>query len=146
MNAVTYKEVFPLAMSNQVWYGPSISSGDREFGVPGAYPLNAAGWRVDDDGNKFIQVKGIRWFTNIEHGRRHEPLPLMTMADNLKFNKKVKNKEITYKEYSNYSAIEVPFTDAIPSDFEEVMGVPISFLDKYSPEQFEIVEITESRQ
>lgn len=143
MNAVTYKEVFPLIQSNRVWYGPSISSGDREFGVPDEYPLNAAGYRIDEQGNKFIQVKGVRWFTNIEHGRRHEPLPLMTMEDNRKFNKKIKKSDVAYLEYSNYAAIEVPYTNAIPSDYDKVMGVPISFLDKYSPEQFEILGITD---
>jgi len=137
MNAVTYKEVFPLIMGNKVWYGPTISSGDREFGVPDHYPLDAAGWRVDDDGKKYIRVKGVRWFTNIEHGRRHEPLQLMTMADNIKFNKKLKGQP--YRRYDNYDAIEVPFTDAIPSDYDGPMGVPISFLDRYNPDQFEIL-------
>jgi len=143
MNAVTYKEVFPLIQSNQVWYGPSISSGDREFGVPDSYPLNAAGFRVDDQGNKFIKVKGVRWFTNIEHGRRYEPLSLMTMKDNLKFNKQIQKCDESYKQYSNYAAIEVPYTNGIPSDHEGVMGVPISFLDKYCPEQFDILGITD---
>ena len=139
MYALTYKEVFPLVQGNQVWYGPSISSGDREFGVPDAYPLKAAGCRIDEHGKKFIQVKGVRWFTNIEHGRRHDPLPLMTMEDNRRFNKKLKKTDIAYKQYSNYDAIEVPYTNAIPSDYSGLMGVPISFLDKYSPEQFEIL-------
>lgn len=140
MNAVTYKEVFPLIKENKLWFGPSISSGDREFQVPDSYPINAAGWRVDDGGRKFLRIKGVRWFTNLDHGRRHQPLPLMTMSDNLKFSKhkELKGKE-SYDRYDNYDAIEVPFTDAIPSDFEGVMGVPISFLDKYSPDQFEIV-------
>lgn len=142
MNAMTYREVFPLVMANQLWYGPSISSGDREFGVPDSYPLKAAGHRTDEDGNKFIQVKGVRWFTNLEHGRRHEPLPLMTMADNRKFNKRIQANELAYKEYDNYAAIEIPYTSAIPGDFKEVMGVPITFLDKYCPEQFEIVGTT----
>ena len=144
MNAITYKETFPLIMNNQMWMGSTIHSGDREFQVPEEYPLNAAGWRVDEKGRKFIRVKGVRWFTNVDHGRRHEPLPLMTMADNLRFSKhkEIRGKE-TYNKYDNYDAIEVPFTDAIPSDYEGVMGVPISWLDKYCPEQFEIVGITE---
>ena len=113
MNAVTYKETF-------------------------------AGWRIDENGRKFIRVKGVRWFTNIDHGRRHEPLPLMTMADNLRFSrhKEIKGKA-SYDHYDNYDAIEVPFTDAIPSDYNGVMGVPISFLDKYCPEQFEILGQTQ---
>ena len=140
MNAITYKEVFPLIMSNKLWFGPSIRSGDREFQVPKDYPVTAAGWRIDENGNKFLRIKGVRWFTNLDHGRRHQPLPLMTMSENLKYSKhkqiKGKNK---YDKYDNYDAIEVPFTDAIPSDYEGVMGVPISFLDKYNPDQFEII-------
>ena len=138
-----------MIMENRIWLGQSISSGDREFGVPDEYPLEAAGWRVDENPfdnqgrkkpyTKYIRVKGVRWFTNIEHGRRHQPLQLMSMSDNIKFSKhkEVKGKE--YAHYDNYDAMEVPCTDAIPSDYEEVMGVPISFLDKYCPEQFEIV-------
>ena len=144
MNAISYKEVFPLIKDNKIWYGCSISSGDREFGVPDEYPLTASGWRIDEKGKKFIRVKGVRWFTNLDHGRRHQFLPLMTMADNLKFSrhKELRGRE-DYIHYENYDAIEVPFTDAIPSDYEGVMGVPISFLDKYCPEQFEILGITD---
>lgn len=143
MNAITYKEVFPLIKNNNIWLGESIHSGDREFGVPDSYPLNAAGYRIDENGNKFIRVKGVRWFTNLEHGRRHQPLHLMTMADNIKFSrhKEIRNQE--YQKYDNYDAIEVPYSDAIPSDYDGVMGVPISFLDKYCPEQFEILGATQ---
>ncbi len=140
MNAITYKEVFPLIKSNKMWLGQSISSGDREFGVPDSYPLESAGWRIDEDGKKYIRVKGVRWFTNIDHGRRHELLPLMTMADNLKFSKHKDIRENGYRKYDNYDAIEVPYTDATPSDYEGGMGVPISFLDKYNPDQFEIIK------
>jgi hypothetical protein len=139
MNAITYKEVFPLIMKNKVWLGQTISSGDREFRVPDNYPLNAAGWRVDDLGQKYIRVKGVRWFTTLDHGRRHEPLALMTKGDNVKFSKHKQVKDFGYYKYDNYEAIEIPFTDAIPSDFEGVMGVPITFLDKYNPDQFEII-------
>jgi hypothetical protein len=143
MNAITYKEVFPLIKVNSMWLGQSISSGDREFQVPQEYPVMAAGWRIDELGNKFIRVKGVRWYTNIDHGRRHQPLSLMTMEENIKFSKhkEVKGKE--YQKYDNYDAIEVPFTDAIPSDYDGLMGVPISFLDKYNPEQFEIIGQTQ---
>lgn len=92
LNAIKYKVVFPHFQSNELWLGPSITSGDREFQVPDSYPLDAAGSRVDEDGNKFIRVKGVRWFTNLDHGRRHEPLSLMTREDNHKFNKKIKGK------------------------------------------------------
>lgn len=138
MNAITYKEVFPLIKANEIWLGPTITSGDREFQVPESYPINAAGWRIDENGNKFLRIKGVRWFTNIDHGRRHQPLSLMTMEENLRFNKKLIG-VTAYTKFDNYDAIEIPFTDTIPSDYEELMGVPISFLDKYSPEQFEIV-------
>ncbi len=140
MNAITYKEVFPLIKDNKIWLGESIHSGDREFAVPDTYPLYAAGYRIDEQGKKYIRVKGVRWFTNLDHGRRHQPLRLMTMAKNLEYSK---HKEISdkksYDKYDNYDAIEVPFTDAIPDDYEGMMGVPISFLDKYCPEQFEIL-------
>ena len=144
MNAVTYKEVFPCFKDNLVWYGCTINSGDREFGVPDAYPLDASGWRIDEEGKKFIRVKGVRWFTNLDHGRRHQPLSLMTMADNLKFSKhkELKGRE-DYIHYANYDAIEVPYSDAIPSDYEGKMGVPITFLDKYCPEQFVIIGQTQ---
>ena len=139
MNAITYKEVFPLIMKNKLWFGQSINSGDREFMVPNDYPLQASGWRIDDSGNHYIRVKGVRWFTNIDHGRRHQPLKLMTMEDNIKFSKHKEIKGKEYQHYDNYDAIEVPFTDAIPCDYDEAMGVPISFMDKYCPEQFEIL-------
>lgn len=140
MNAITYKEVFPLIKENKLWLGPSITSGDREFQVPDDYPLEAAGWRVDQQGRRFLRIKGIRWFTNLDHGRRHQPLPLMTMADNLRYSKHedIKGK-IAYDKYDNYDALEIPYTDAIPNDYEGVMGVPISFLDKFNPDQFEIL-------
>ena len=139
MNAITYKETFPIIMRNEMWLGMTISSGDREFGVPDSYPLESAGWRVDETGAKFIRVKGVRWFTNIEHGKRHQPLPLMTMEDNIKFSKHKEVRGVGYQTYANFEGLEVPFTDAIPSDYDGAMGVPISFLDKYSPEQFEIL-------
>jgi len=144
MNAITYKEVFPLIKENKIWLGVSIHSGDREFQVPQSYPLNAAGYRVDENGNKYIRVKGVRWFTNLDHGRRHQNLTMMTMQDNLKFSrhKEIKGKK-SYDKYDNYDAIEVPFTDAIPSDYDNIMGVPISFLDKYCPDQFVIIGATQ---
>ena len=142
-NAVTYKEIFPLIMANKMWLGETIHSGDREFRVPESYPLEAAGFRIDDDGNRFIRVKGVRWFTNLDHGRRHQPLSLMTMAENLRFNPKLKD-DSAYEKYDNYDAIEIGSYKAIPADYAGVMGVPITFLDKYNPEQFEIVGTTES--
>ena len=139
MNAITYKEVFPLVMQNRLWLGASIHSGDREFGVPKEYPLEAAGWRIDEEGNHFIRVKGVRWFTNIEHGRRHQPLQLMTERENIKYSRHKEIRGVGYEKYANYDALEVPYSDAIPDDYDGTMGVPISFLDKYCPEQFEIL-------
>ncbi|MBR4829661.1 MAG: adenine-specific methyltransferase EcoRI family protein [Muribaculaceae bacterium] len=144
MNAVTSRDIFPQIKDNKMWYGCSISSGDREFCVPEDYPLEAAGWRIDEKGNKYIRVKGVRWFTNLDHGRRHLPLPLMTMSDNLKFSRHNDLMEKhAYEHYDNYNAIEVPYTEVIPSGCDDVMGVPISFLDKYCPEQFELMGITD---
>ena len=139
MQAITYNEVFPLIKADKLWMGVTIHSGDREFRVPDYYPLNAAGSRVDENGVKYIRVKGVRWWTNLDHGRRHEKLPLMTMADNIKFSKHKEVRGIGYETYCNFDALEVPFTDAIPSDFDGIMGVPITFLDKYDPDQFEII-------
>ena len=136
-NAVTYKELFPLIKSNKVWSGRTEWSGGMWFET-----INPDSVDKVVDGINMKNVSSI-WFTNIDHGRRHEPLQLMTMEDNLRYNKKViKNKETKntiYQTYDNYDAIEVGYTDAIPSDYEDVMGVPISFLDKYNPEQFTIL-------
>lgn len=138
-NAAKYSEIFPLIQQNRLWLGPTITSGDREFRVPDSYPLDAAGFRVDAEGNKYIRVKSVRWFTNIDHGRRHQPLELMTMAENIKFSRHKEVRGTGYQKYANFDAIEVGFTDAIPSDYDGIMGVPITFLDKYNPEQFEII-------
>lgn len=144
INCVTYKEVFPLLKDNKVWMGCTIHSGDREFGVPDEYPLEAAGCRIDENGKKYIRVKGVRWYTNIDHGSRHDPLSLMSMADNIKFSKHKEIQGKNYQHYDNYDAIEIPYSDAIPCDYEGMIGVPITFFDKYCPEQFEIVGITKT--
>lgn len=133
-NAVTYKEFFPLIKDNKIWSGKTEWSGGLWFVTMDASNVDRV---LDGVGMK--NVSSV-WFTNLDHGRRHQPLPLMTMSDNFKFSK---HKEIKgrkeYIRYDNYDAIEVPFTDAIPSDYDGVMGVPISFLDKYNPDQFEIL-------
>jgi len=128
VNAVSYKETFQMIKTGKMWLGASIHSGDREFGVPQDYPLNAAGWRQDENGNKFIRVKGVRWFTNLDYKERHEDLILY---------KSYSPEE--YPKYDNYNAINVDKTSEIPMDYDGVMGVPITFLDKYNPDQFEIV-------
>ena len=146
MNAVTFKEVFPLIKQGKLWFGESIHSGDREFGIPDNYPITAAGWRIDEKGRKFVRVKGVRWFTNLDHGRLHQPLELMTLQDNLKYSKhKDLREKHAYEHYDNYDAIEIPYTDAIPSDYYGAMGVPISFLDKFCIEQFEILNANDFR-
>ena len=138
-NAITYKEVFPLIKENKIWLGKGFTGGAGHF-ISNYTDYATAG----DHKEGMIRVSGVVWFTNIDHGRRHKPLQLMTMADNIKFSRHKEIKDIGYPHYDNYDAIEVPFTDAIPSDYEGVMGVPISFLDKYCPEQFEIVMITKT--
>ncbi|MBR4772626.1 MAG: DNA methyltransferase, partial [Bacteroidales bacterium] len=142
-NAITYKEVFPLIKGNKLWLGPSITSGDREFMVPKDYDTHSPSLRFDERGNKYIRVPGVHWFTNLEHGRRHEPLQLMTMKDNIKYSKHSDVRGHEYIRYANYDAIDVPYTDAIPSDYDGTMGVPITFLDKYCPEQFIIIGQTQ---
>jgi len=136
MNAITYKEVFPLIMRDELWLGNGFKSGNAYFATPVVRDY-AAG--VYDDETGLVKFRNATWFTNLDHGRRHQPLSLMTKADNKKFSKHKEVKGVGYQKYDNYDAIEVPFTDAIPSDHTGVMGVPISFLDKYSPDQFEIL-------
>lgn len=133
VNAITYKEVFKLIEENRIWLGQSIHSGDREFRVPDSYPLQAAGYRVDENGAKYIRVKGVRWFTNLDFNERHVNITLY---------KQYTPEE--YPRYDNYDAIEVSKTAEIPYDYDGAMGVPITFLDKYNPEQFEIVGITKT--
>ena len=145
MNAITYKEIFPLIKNNQLWLGYSIHSGDRAFAVPDNYSLRTTKYETDEYGHRYVRINGVRWFTNMDHGLRHEKMILDTMANNLRFNKSLKKKlgkygdENNYPKYDNYNAIEVPVTKCIPSDYEGIMGVPISFLDKFNPDQFEII-------
>ncbi|MBO4598753.1 MAG: adenine-specific methyltransferase EcoRI family protein [Bacteroidaceae bacterium] len=142
MNAITYKEVFPLIKENRIWLGNGFNKGNAYFRV--CVPREDYANGVYDFENQLVKFRNCCWFTNIDHGRRHQPLQLMTMADNLKHSKhkEIKGKT-SYLHYDNYDAIEVPFTDAIPGDYDGIMGVPISFLDKYCPEQFEILGITQ---
>lgn len=129
VNAVKYQEVFPLFMSNELWLGASIHSGDRAFFVPDDYPLDAAGCGVDGEtGRKYIRVKGVRWFTNLDIKQRHEEMILVRRYT-----------PDEYPKYVNYDAIEVAKTSDIPCDYAGAMGVPITFMDKYNPDQFEIV-------
>ncbi len=139
INAIAYNYVFPLIKENKIWLGTGMGRWISGFIVPESYELYGTESRVDEEGNRIVSTNNCLWLTNLDHGKRHQPLSLMTMSDNIKFSshKNIKGKE--YKKYDNYDAIEVPFTNAIPSDYDGVMGVPITFLDKYSPEQFEII-------
>jgi hypothetical protein len=142
LNAITYKEVFPLIKNDAMWLGNGFHAGNAYFFTP---ETDNYAEGVFNPETGLVKFRNVCWFTNIDHGRRHQPLPLMTMADNLKYSKhKQIRGKASYDKYDNYDAIEVPFTDAIPSDYEGVMGVPISFLDKYSPEQFEILGMCEN--
>ena len=134
VNALTYKEVFPLVMENKLWLGASIHSGDRKFYVPDDYPLNASGCGVDSTGRRFIRVKGVRWYTNLDYSARHEELETAYL-----YSKKEELYPELYPKYDNLDAINVDKTSEIPMDYEGIMGVPITFLDKYNPEQFEIL-------
>ena len=144
-NAITYKEIFPLLQTNKMWIGTTSFNKDMLFIAPSNADLSMKPKTAvrEVDSVTYLRSPSV-WFTNLDHGRRHQPLPLMTLQDNLKFSK---HKELRgkkeYDKYDNYDAIEVPFTDAIPSDYDGAMGVPISFLDKYCPEQFEILGITD---
>ena len=129
VNAVKYRETFPLIMSNELWLGASIHSGDRAFFVPDDYPLDAAGCGIDEaTGRKYIRVKGVRWFTNLDIKQRHEDLILVKRYD-----------PDYYRRFDNYDAIIVDSVADIPCDYSDVMGVPITFLDKYNPGQFDII-------
>ena len=148
-NAVTYRSVFPLFKANLLWKGATANTSDMVFGVPKGMPVKASDREKaeklgypSDDKYDYTRLGNACWLTNIDHGRRHEPMQLMTMAENLKFNKKLIKKldgASEYMRYDNYDAIEVPYSDAIPSDYDGVMGVPITWLNKYNPDQFEIV-------
>jgi hypothetical protein len=150
-NAPTTKEIFPLVKDNRLWKGATANNTDMVFGVPKGTEINEAdkakaerlGYPSDSDYD-YTRLGNSCWFTNIDHGRRHEPLQLMTMADNIKFSRHMDVRGAEYQKYDNFDAIAIPYTDAIPSDYDGVMGVPFSYLDKYNPEQFEIVGITKT--
>ena len=133
INAVTYKEIFPFIQNDRIWLGPSIHGGDREFEIPSSYPLEASSSRTDSDGRKFIRMKGVRWFTNLDFPQRHEELILYK-----------KYRPEVYPHYDNYDAINVDKTSDIPCDYDGVMGVPITYLDKHNPDQFEVVGLMAS--
>ena len=139
MNAIKYKEVFPLIMKNRLWLGNGFNAGNAYFGLPPNADSADYAKGVFDAESGLVKFRNCCWFTNIEHGRRHQPLQLMTERENIKYSRHKEVRGIGYRRYINFDGIEVPYVDAIPSDFDGVMGVPISFLDKFCPEQFEIV-------
>ncbi len=141
MNALTYREVFPLIKDNKIWLGNGFHNGNAYFRPVGEREY-ASG--VKDDSTGLVKFRNCCWFTNLDHGRRHQPLSLMTMEENIMYSKHKDIRGKGYAHYDNYDAIEVPYTDAIPSDYDGAMGVPITFLDKYCPDQFEILGITKT--
>ena len=140
INCITYKEVFQKIKNNEIWLGNGMGRWISGFIVPESYDLYGTEARIDENGDRIVATNNCLWLTNLDHGRRHQPLPLMKTEENLKYSKhkEIKGKK-AYDTYDNYDAIEVPFTDAIPSDYRGAMGVPITFLDKYNPDQFEIL-------
>ena len=128
MNAITYKETFSLIKDNKVWLG---CTNPKEFRMPDSYPLLGSSF-VDGNGNKVAKFGNICWFTNLHHKKRNDELILYK-----KYNEK------DYPKYDNYDAINVDKVKDIPVDYFETIGVPITFLDKYNPEQFEILGITD---
>ena len=139
INCITYKEVFPLIKENKIWLGNGMGRWISGFIVPEGYELYGTETRINKYGERIVSTNQCLWLTNIEHGRRHQPMILAKMADLVKHNKHKTARENLYKKYDNYDAIEVPYTDLIPEDYEGVMGVPITFLNQYCPEQFEIL-------
>ena len=139
INCLTYQEVFPRIKDNMIWLGNGMGRWISGFIVPDSYELYGTEARIDETGKRIVSTNNCLWLTNIEHGRRHQPMQLMTMADNLKYSKHQRIKDDGYPQYDNFEGIDIPFSDAIPNDFNGFMGVPITFLDKYCPEQFEII-------
>ncbi len=140
INCLTYKEIFKLIKENSIWLGTGMGRWISGFIVPESYELYGTEARIEN-GSRIVATNNCLWLTNIDHGKRHQRLTLMSMADNMKYSKHKEVKEQKYKKYDNYDAIEVPFTDSIPSDYDGIMGVPVTFLDKYCPEQFDIVAL-----
>ena len=149
MNAVSYTEVFPHIKANEIWLiwlGATGFATDMVFAVPkGTVVAPADKAKAERLGyvGDYTRLGNSCWFTNIEHGRRHQPLQLMTESDNIRYSRHKELRDKGYYRFENYPAIEVPYTDAIPADYDGIMAVPRSFLDKYCPEQFEIVGIAE---
>lgn len=143
MNTINTKDVFPLVVSGKLWMGNGFTNGNAYFQVADGTKKSYADG-VYDSVTNLVKFRNCCWYTNLEHGRRHQPLQLMSMSDNLRYSRHREIRDVGYRHYDNYDAIEVPYSDAIPSDYDGVMGVPVTFLDKFCPEQFEIVGITKT--
>ena len=150
INCITYKEIFPLIKENKAWLGSGMGRWISGFLVPKSYDLYGTEARIDDEGNRIVATNNCLWLTNLEHAKRHTKVELSTMSENLKFNKTLLKKlekygvpTSEYPKYENYNAIEVPYSEAIPSDYYGAMGVPITFLDKYNPDEFELLWTTD---
>lgn len=140
INCISYREVFSKIKENKAWLGNGMGRWISGFIVPKSYELYGTEAKIDEEGNRIVATNNCLWLTNLDHGRRHRPLQLMTMADNIKYSKHKQIRDEGYPKYDYYDAIDIPFTDAIPSDYDGAMGVPITFLDKYCPDQFEILD------
>jgi hypothetical protein len=142
-NTITYKDIFPLIMQNKIWLGnrfnERVNGRNLTYRVPNFYDMNASEMFTVENGEKYITVPGTGWFTNVDHGKRHKPISLMSLSDNIKYSKHKDIRENGYRKYDNFDAVDIPFVDSIPSDYKGNMGVPITFLGKYCPEQFEII-------
>ena len=134
--------MFPLIKENRLWLGNGFHKGNAYFRPVGDREYVAG---VKDAETGLVKFRNCCWFTNLDHGRRHQPLILMTEADNVRYSRHKEIRGAGYAHYDNYDAIEVPYVDAIPSDYDGAMGVPITFLDKYCPEQFEILNANDFR-
>ena len=145
INSISYREVFALIKENKIWLGTGMGRWISGFIVPESYELYGTEARIDEDGNRIVATNNCLWLTNLDHGKRHQPLPLMTMNDNIKFSSHKNVKGLGYKKYDNYDAINVNKTKEIPCDFDGAMGVPITFMNKYNPEQFEILGIFDDK-
>lgn len=145
-NAISYKEIFPYLMNNKMWVGASPLNGGRWMIMPDGINVESKSAKKNEYGQTLVNIAGVCWFTNVEHGKRHQALQLMTMDDNIKYSRHNEIKTHGYLKYDNYNAIDIPYVDSIPIDYRGIMGVPITFMDKYNPDQFRILALGNSRE
>lgn len=138
-NAISYKEIFPYFMENEMWVGSSSLNGGRWMIMPDGIEVESSSAKTNEFGQTLVNIPGVCWFTNVEHGKRHQKLELMSMEDNIRYSKHKEVRNVGYRKYDNYDALEVNYVDSIPDDYKEPMGVPITFMERYNPEQFKII-------